>query len=380
MAHSDRLSQWMAIVSKQLPVLTRSQAQLLAAYSYGMVMTKHCGQTLISDYLAELEQDSQANVCERLQEWCYAATDKRGQHRQEVHTEQCFAPLLRWVLEWWAADQPWLVLVCDASYLRDCFIVLSISVVYRACALPVAWKIIAANTPGSWQPHWLQLLARLAPAVPPAWQVLVLSDRGLYAKWLFLGIVAQGWHPLMRIRAQGLFRLSTQARWRQLSALVKRKGCSWAQPVTCFHNARGQLACTLLAAWSAGHAAPWLLITDVSPAQAQLGWYAMRTWIECGFKDFKRGGWHWEQTKMTDPARAERLWLVMAVAKLWVLSVGGEADALRVALAPATTTPRALSCFSQGLNRIHVATDNGAPLSLGRFIPDYDLHSLNLKK
>src|SRR3989442_7968851 len=145
MAHSDRLSRWMAIVSKQLPLLTCSQAQLLAAYSYGMVMTGHCGQTLISDYLAELEHDCATNVSERLREWCYAAADKRGPRRREVQVELCFAPLLRWVLEWWTADQPWLVLVCDASYLRDCFIVLSISVVYRACALPVAWKIIAAN-------------------------------------------------------------------------------------------------------------------------------------------------------------------------------------------------------------------------------------------
>lgn len=379
MAHSDRLSQWMAIVSKQLPVLTGSQARVLGSYSYGMVMSGHCGQTLISDYLARLEHDCETNVHERLREWCYNAVDKRGPHRQEVHIEQCFAPLLRWVLEWWAPDQACLVLVCDASYLRDCFIVLSISVVYRACALPVAWKIVAANTPGSWQPYWLKLLARLAPAVPAHWQVLVLSDRGLYAKWLFLGIATQGWHPLMRIRAQGRFRLSTQTRWRQLGTLVKRPGCVWAQTVHCFHNARGQLECTLLASWSAGYAAPWLLITDLSPTQAQLSWYAMRAWIECGFKDVKRGGWHWEQSKMTRPERAERLWLVMAVATLWVLSVGGEADAQRTSLAPASTTPRTLSCFSQGLNRIHVAHDNGEPLPLGRFIPDYALPALNLK-
>jgi hypothetical protein len=380
MAHSDRLSQWMAIVSKQLPVLTGSQARVLGSYSYGMGMTGHCGQTFISDYLALLEHDTETNIRQRLREWCYAAVDKCGHHRQEVQVEQCFAPLLRWVLEWWAADQHCLVLVCDASYLSDRFIVLSISVVYRACALPVAWKIIVANTPGSWQPHWLKLLARLAPAVPAHWQVLVLSDRGLYAKWLFLSIVAHGWHPRMRIRAQGLFRLSTQTRWRQLSTLVKRKACVWAQTVHCFHNARGQLACTLLGCWSAGHTEPWLLISDLSPAQAQLSWYAMRAWIECGFKDFKRGGWHWEQTKMTDPERAERLWFIMAVAELWVLSVGGEADAQRAALAPASSTPRVLSCFSQGLNRIHVANENAEPLPLGRFIPDYDLQSLNLNK
>jgi hypothetical protein len=83
---------------------------------------------------------------------------------------------------------------------------------------------------------------------------------------------------------------------------------------------------------------------------------------------------------MTRSERAERLWFVMAVATLWVLSVGGEADAQRAAFAPAATTPRALSCFSQGLNRIHVACDNSEPLPLGRFIPAYDLPTFNLNK
>ncbi len=48
----------------------------------------------------------------------------------------------------------------------------------------------------------------------------------------------------------------------------------------------------------------------------------MRTWIEQGFKVIKRGGWQWQHTSMTDPARAERLWLALAVATLWVVSTG----------------------------------------------------------
>jgi hypothetical protein len=48
--------------------------------------------------------------------------------------------------------------------------------------------------------------------------------------------------------------------------------------------------------------------------------------IEGGFKDMKRGGWQWQQTKMTDPARAERLWLALAVATLWVISVGSDLE------------------------------------------------------
>ncbi len=48
----------------------------------------------------------------------------------------------------------------------------------------------------------------------------------------------------------------------------------------------------------------------------------VRTWIEQGFKVLKRGGWPWPRTRMSDPARAERLWLALAVATLWVISSG----------------------------------------------------------
>ena len=60
--------------------------------------------------------------------------------------------------------------------------------------------------------------------------------------------------------------------------------------------------------------------------KADVFWYGLRAWIECGFKQTKRAGWQWHQTRMADPQRATRLWLALAVATLWVVSVGGEAE------------------------------------------------------
>lgn len=48
--------------------------------------------------------------------------------------------------------------------------------------------------------------------------------------------------------------------------------------------------------------------------------------IEQGCKITKRAGWQWQRTRMEDPDRAARLWLAVAVATLWLLLVGGEAD------------------------------------------------------
>lgn len=369
MAHATGLSQWTQVVSTALPSLSRAQADTLAAYSFGMVMTGRVGQSMIAHYLAALHDEPEANVRQRLREWCYAAADQRGARRRTVVVQDCFESLLRWVLTDWASECHQLVLVCDATNLRQTFTVLAVSLVYRGCALPVAWSIRAQTAAGSWQEAWLDMLALLAPAVPSDWQVFVLTDRGLYAKWLFLGIVALGWHPLLRINCQGFFRLRAQSEWCRLAQVVRYPSCQWAQEVVCFRSPAAQLECSLLACWAAGYRTPWLVVTDLPPAQAQIQWYRLRAWTEGGFKDLKRGGWRWEQTKMTCPLRAERVWLVMAVATLWVLAVGGEADAQRTADSTTATYSRTLSCFTQGLNLIRVAAHKRQALPLGSFTP-----------
>src|SRR5260221_8412846 len=50
----------------------------------------------------------------------------------------CFAPLLSWIVSWWEAQEQQLVLV-DASARGARLTILSVSVVYRGGAMPVAW-------------------------------------------------------------------------------------------------------------------------------------------------------------------------------------------------------------------------------------------------
>ena len=75
-----------------------------------------------------------------------------------------------------------------------------ISVVYRSCAIPVAWRIHHATQKGSWMDSIVELLRELAPAVPREMTVIVLCDRGISSPKLWKQIRAQGWHPYMRYR------------------------------------------------------------------------------------------------------------------------------------------------------------------------------------
>ena len=104
-----------------------------------------------------------------------------------------------------------------------------------------------------------------------------------------------------------------------------------------------------MACWEQGYEEPWFLVTDLAPDQAEGLWYGMRSWIEGGFKLLKSGGWQWQATRMTDPDRVERLWLVLAVATRYVLAVGGEADEAEFASA---TVPEPAGRVGRGRHRV----------------------------
>jgi len=349
----------------------------LALWSLGMILVRSCSLTAIADWWScQLGQPFQT-VRERLRDTYRDAEAKAGRHRVELDLGRCWAPWLNWVLEGWSGTQ--LAVALDATTLGQRFVLLVISVVYRGCAVPILWKVLLAGRKQPWKPEWLALLKTLRGRVPPTWTVIVLADRGLYAKWLFEGIQHLGWHPLLRVNAGGTFRPAGWYHRYPLTHWVPTVGSRWQGRGTAFGTRQTRLDCTLLAYWGEGHQAPWLLLTDLPPQAAEAGWYGLRAWIEQGFKKIKGGGWQWHYTRMTDPARAERLWLAIAIATWWLLAVGGEAEA---AIPTATFPPvpgsprqqgrcwRLVGVFRHGWSLIVAALFNHQPLPIGHGCPE----------
>src|SRR5215470_12240668 len=136
-----------------------------------------------------------------------------------------------------------------------------------------------------------------------------------------------GWHPFVRLNTGGTCRPTGQGRGVPLKTLVPEPGTTWQGTGIACKGGNRQLHCPLLAYWEAGYTDPWLSRTDLPPEASTACWYGVRAWIAQGCKSTKRAGWQGQHTHMTQPARAARLWLAVAVATLWLLSVGGEADA-----------------------------------------------------
>lgn len=344
-----------------LPTLTDTQRRGLALWVTGTILAGSACQTAVVTALLPLAGVRAAHaVRQGLREWLYAGPDKAVPCRAAVDVAACFPGLLGWVVRWWHGTE--LALAVDATMLGDRVVVLTISVLYRGTALPVAWHVLPANQPGAWMPALLALLDRLHPAVPTDWTVLVLADRGLWSPRLWDGIRAVGWHPLLRVQRHVTFRPVGQRRQRA-DTLVPGPGHAWVGAGTAFAAPADRRAGTLVVVWDVDQAEPWVLLTDLPPDGVGPAWYGLRTWIELGFRALKRLGWHWQRTRRTDPDRVARHWLVLAVATLWVVAIGTrEEDAarrgrepanLRVAVPPLRRAgPRTVSVFARGLVRL----------------------------
>ena len=143
MACHPRVPEWTTIIQTHVPHLTKPQATVLALWSLGMVLARSCALTAVSAFLATWLGRKEPAVRQQLREFCYEATAKRGTARCALAVEPCFVPLLTWVVDQWEGTQ--LALALDATTLGSRFTVLALSVVYRGCAIPVAWTVLAAT-------------------------------------------------------------------------------------------------------------------------------------------------------------------------------------------------------------------------------------------
>jgi hypothetical protein len=356
-----------ALIETHLPHLRPAQQRGVAEWVAGMLAAESGCEGAILSRLEALGLPRHATRA-RLREVLADGADRAAPCGTSLDVERCFAPLLAWVVRWWTGQT--LPLAIDATSLRDRQVVLSLSVLYRGSAIPVAWVVLPHRGKGAWLPHLERLLTLLAPAVPATMTVLVMTDRGLWSPTLWRHICAQGWHPLMRIRPDATFAPAGQRRQRARE-LVPGAGWCWVGAGVAYKEPAKRLEATLLVVWGAGQHEPWLLLTDLAPEAVDGSWYGLRVWIELGFRALKRVGWHWERTRRTDPGRVARHWLVLAVATLLDLAVGTRLeDAAQQGLppghlrrprspAPPPTRPRRSSVFRRGLDWLHTLVLRG---------------------
>ena len=179
------------VIETHMPQLSRPQLTGLVLWVCGTILARSASQNAVA--AAFSTRGNWNNMRQYLREWLYDGGGRARPCRTELDVSLCFAPLLRWVLSWWRSDR--LALAGDPTLKGKETTVIVISVVYRGCAIPVAWRIMRANKPGAWMDPIVELPQALAPAAPEEMKVIVLCDRGLTSPKLWEQIRAQSLPP-----------------------------------------------------------------------------------------------------------------------------------------------------------------------------------------
>jgi len=312
------LYHWNQAIATAFAPFSKPQARLLSLFSVGVALARSCTLARVAESLwwASGKADSMER---RLQ---------RFLANPQVDWQAGCQCLAHWVLGQVLCRQGRVVLLVDETSLAHHFKVMAVSLAYRGRAIPLAWWCYPQDHYPMAQTKLIDtLLGWVAPALPPQWEVLVQADRGLSnSPTLLRQIQKRGWFFLVRVQRGLRLRGEADAQSVGFGDRLTRPGQEWSGRVTVFPQAGG-LRCRALAYWGKGHQAPWLLLTNYPPAQAP--WYGWRMWEELAFRDFKSTGWQWQKSRVWQPAHANRLWLVLALAYAWMLSLGTQGACLK---------------------------------------------------
>ena len=313
-----------AMIQAHLPTMPLRQQQALTRWVLGAMLAGNANGPSLIEALVTSGVAGRATLHEQWDRWldqqAHQTTDPPAAGAPPVVSPLAYgAELLRWIEELWT-DGP-LILGMDASLRRDDVVLLRTSVLYRGSAIPIAWVIVPANTPGAWEPHWERMLRWLASVIPPERQVLILADQGLWSPRLWHAIRGEKFHPVMRVHANATFAPRDQPR-QPILQLVRAPGLGWIGSGVAFKHAPKRLEGTLAAVWADGYDEPWALLSDLPPQQMDAAWYALRMWDEAGFRQSKSMGWEWQRGQLLDPDAVAWQYLVVALATLWAVPVG----------------------------------------------------------
>jgi len=127
MSQREPLYPWVEPVAQHFPQLSKPQAFVLAAFSFGLALARRCTLSAIAQALAILGKPD--SVERRLQ---------RFLANEQVSWPAGAQALSRWVFQHCSAEV--IVLLVDETSLQERLKVMAVSLAYRGRALPLAWR------------------------------------------------------------------------------------------------------------------------------------------------------------------------------------------------------------------------------------------------
>ena len=311
--NSKELYQWVEMSSKDWQGFSRHFRENLAVFSRGVVRAQSSQIRKIAGASGGRAESQRR----RLQRFL----------KQEQNLRLFFANWTQLLIKRLKLKE--LVLVVDETKLKAKLGVMVVALVYKARAIPLAWRIYPANHAQSYPQEGqarmiIGLLKQVRSGLIQDLPVRVLADRGIGTSPLLMrGIIAMGWKFLFRVTKQSKILLSAGEAvcfYEQVKAVGESY---WASGLV--FKKRGRIPAHVRVLWREGGQEAWALVTN-DPSLS--GWeYAQRMWIEEAFRDLKSHGWDLENACLDSAERMSRLWIILVVAYAWMLFWGAALEA-----------------------------------------------------
>jgi hypothetical protein len=254
----------------------------------------------------------------------------------------------------------------DRTDINDRHWLLVISLVFKGRTLPLTWSIMEGEGASSYQDQE-PLLERILDWIPQGCQVILLADREFDSSALMDFCLTEGWHFCFRIRSDRWLNLPNADRFQPKSLNLKTGQSRYFNKVypNCLEGESLSLSCRF-----EGKEA-WYIISDLPAGANILSHYAQRFCTEETFRDWKRAGFHLENTHLVVPERVSRLLFCLCLAHLWCLWWGARALRGGKRCELERRKERTLSVFQIGLRLLT------RYITLGRHLPVQTLVRLN---
>lgn len=351
------VNQWQQTVKDNLLAdLHGHQAKALALLSWTMAIAGSCCAAAIAA-LAPSEKAKPASVRRRMERLLANA---------RLDAAAAMLTLTRSIFRDWSGRS--VLLILDETPKQNHLRCMKLSVAYRRRCVPLLSICYAPNRPPMKMPRLVRsMLSQVAACLPEQLTVTLLADRGLCWPTIIRLCRKLHWRYLLRLQSDTRIKLP-DGTIKSVGELASCKGARWfGADVRIFKKAHW-LKANVVAVWEPMCKEPWLLVTDMQGTYRCCRAYCKRTWCEEMHRDEKSHGLNWQDSQVNDPAHAQRLVLLMALATLLAIAMG--VKAIKRGLRRQLFEPRLrrlCSVFRLGRRYLEYAMIHEQPLNLTAF-------------
>ena len=221
-------------------------------------------------------------------------------------------------------------LILDRVTLKQTHNLLVLSLAFRRRSIPLGWMALSHQGPSTITDRQT-LIQQAVALLPPTVRISIHGDSEFRSREFYQWIRQHGYDAMLGVVGYGLV-AAAAATGAGPDLTTSRPLAAWvgsAHPAVflthVYVGEEGMGPVNILAWWERDDDGKRVIrgaMTNLPATPATKRFGKRRMWIETVFRDWQSGGFHLDKSGITDRTRMERLILILAIAYLWLVSVG----------------------------------------------------------